>query len=488
LLLCLIFVANNCLAQVITVGSKHFSESYVLAEIISQLLEENGFDVVRNFGLGGTLICYQALVNGEIGVYPEYSGTIAQAILRFDDRIPYHELQKHLADRHDLLLLDSFGFENTYAMAVRAEMAARYGLETISQLRDHPDLSYGLSYEYIERGDGWKALAERYRLRAQAIGMEHGLAYQAIVDGKIDVMDVYCTDAEIVKYDLAVLRDDQGFFPKYFAAPLLRQDLPGEAGATLARLSGLIDEHTMRRLNAEVAIQGKSFAEAAHDFLQEQEMIAPGVRDRQRDRWTELGWRTLRHLELTMTALLAAVLMAIPLGIMVYRIDKIARPVIYVTGLLQTIPSLALLALMIPLFGIGIKPALLALFLYALLPILRNTYTALHSVEPIYKRIAVAMGMRLSERLRIIELPLAAPGILAGIRTSAVILIGTATIAAFIGAGGLGEYIITGLSLNDPEMIMWGAIPAALLAILVELLFEALEHILLPVHLRQTVR
>jgi osmoprotectant transport system permease protein len=176
---------------------------------------------------------------------------------------------------------------------------------------------------------------------------------------------------------------------------------------------------------------------------------------------------------------------AIPAGVLVYRLPAISRPILYLTGLLQTIPSIALLAFMIPVFGIGVVPAIVALFLYALLPILRNTATALFSVDPLLKKVSVGMGLTTWQRLRHIELPLAAPTIFAGIKTAAVINIGTATLAAFIGGGGLGEPIVTGLALNDTKLILEGAIPAALLAVLVEFGFERLEKILIPKHLLQ---
>jgi len=481
----LVWSQSIATAKTITVGSKHFNESYILAEIMSQLLEAHGFTVQRKFGLGGTLICYQALINGEIDVYPEYSGTLEQAILKLKKPITYGALQQLLHDKHGLNLLAPFGFNNTYALTTRAELAREKHLTTISDLRRHPDLRYGLSYEYIERGDGWQALAAFYGLTAVPIGMEHALSYQALDEGKIDVMDVYSTDAEIQKYDLVLLQDDKQFFPVYLAAPLVRTDLDSTAKTVLSTLHSAFTETTMQALNARVAIDGKSFADAAREFLHDTKRVALPAQSLAEQRWQTLADKTLVHLWLTAVSLFAAIFIAVPAGMIIYKLPRISAAVIYLTGLLQTIPSLALLALMIPLLGIGVKPALLALFLYALLPILRNTHTALVSIDPLLKRVATGMGLTGWQRLRHVEIPLALPTILAGIRTAAVILIGTATIAAFIGAGGLGEYIVTGLALNDPVLIMWGAIPSAMLAIAVEFAFEGLEKKLIPAHLRQ---
>lgn len=484
LFLVLFFGVNSSFAQQkIRIASKTFTESYILAEIMAQMLSANGFEVEMKTGLGGTLICYQALVNDEIDVYPEYSGTITQAILNLSGDVPFPDLQNLLKHKHQLNLMASYGFNNTYALTVRTGFSEANHITKISDLRKLSNLRYGLSYEFIERGDGWAALADFYSLSPTPRGMEHALTYQALAEHKIDVIDVYSTDAEIVKYDLFLLEDDKHFFPTYLGAPFARMDLPPEAREVLLKLTGQIDETEMQKLNAEAAIAGKPFGEIAHDFLLKKNLIDAETDVGQANKWVTLGQKTLTHIYLCTVALFAAGLIAIPAGMAIYRMPKISGPVVYFTGLLQTIPSLALLALMIPLLGIGVLPAMVALFLYALLPILRNTYVALNAIDPVLKKVALGMGLTTWQQLRYIEIPLAIPTILAGIRTAAVILIGTATIAAFIGAGGLGEYIVTGLSLNNPGLIMWGAIPAALLAIITELLFGLLEKVVVPKHL-----
>jgi osmoprotectant transport system permease protein len=230
----------------------------------------------------------------------------------------------------------------------------------------------------------------------------------------------------------------------------------------------------------------KSYETVARSFLQSVNLISESEKQ-SRNLYLEILDKTLVHLQLTLIALLASVILAIPLGIVIYHYSKAAKPVLYFTGLLQTIPSIALLALMIPLFGIGVVPAIVALFLYALLPILRNTATALFSIDPLLKKVATGIGLTRWQRLRMIEIPLSTPTIFAGIKTAAVISIGTATLAAFIGAGGLGEFIVTGLSLNNTALILKGAIPAAILAMLVEFLFELIEKFFVPKHLQQKI-
>ena len=467
--------------QPVRVGSKNFSESYLLAEIAAQLLEQRGFAVERRFGLGGTLICFEALTGGDIDVYVEYTGTLTQAILGLPPQTGLEALRDALRPS-GVRVLEPLGFDNTYAIVVKAALAQRLGLRTIGDLARHPELNVAVSHEFLEREDGWPGLAAAYGLPAAVSGIEHGLAYQALDDGAIDVTDAYSTDGELQRYHLTVLADERGYFPDYLAVPLARADLPPAAVQALGALGGRLDDQRMQALNAAVVFEGRSFSEVAATFLAE-EGLGEG-RDSDGLVWAALGTNTLQHLKLTVLALGGAVLAGVALSLAVFRRPVLSRMVLYVCGLLQTIPSIALLALMIPLFGIGVLPAIVALFLYSLLPIVRNTVTALTTLDPTLLRVAVAMGMTDHEQVRWIYVPLALPSMLAGIRTAAVISIGTATLAAFIGAGGLGDPIVTGLALNNVGLILQGAVPAALLAVGTELFFEAVERVALPGHLR----
>ena len=467
--------------RLIRIGSKNFNESYLLAEMSAQMLEQAGMRVERRFGLGGTLICFEALRNAEIDLYVEYTGTLSQAILNDPDATSIEALNVRLAER-GLNLLPAFGFNNTYAMAIKRPLAEELGMGSIADIVGQPQLRVVVSHEFLEREDGWPGLSRTYGLSGSVTGIEHGLAYQALADGAIDITDAYSTDGELKRYDLQVLEDNLGFFPQYLAAPLVREDLPSAARQALKQLAGSIDDQTMQRLNAEVVFENRSFAEVANGFLVERG-FADEV-DLSGSFWGSLLDNTVQHLKLTGIALLGSILVGVGASLLVFRKPVLARSLTYFCGLLQTIPSIALLALMIPLFGIGMLPAIIALFLYSLLPILRNTLTALTTIDPTLVRVAVAMGLKDSEQLRLIYLPLALPAMFAGIRTAAVISIGTATLAAFIGAGGLGEPIVTGLALNDVNLILQGAVPAAGLAVLTELIFEGLERLLLPGNLR----
>ena len=469
-------------ATPIVVASKNFPESYILGEIAAQLLEAEGFAVERKMGLGGTKICYDALVAGDVDVYVEYTGTIAEAIKNLHRPTP-QEMAAALAE-DGVEMLPTFGFNNTYALAASATVAERLSLASISDLAGHTDLRIAVSHEFLERHDGWPQLSLAYGLPQQPGGIEHALAYQALVDGAIDVMDAYSTDGELIRYPLTVLEDDRGFFPTYLAVPLARADLDARAKAAIARTANTLDEAEMRTMNAAMAEQGEAAIARSYIATKFTDAAAAAPARRSDGLWPRLATNTARHLQLVVLAVAPAAAVAVLLSLAIFKLAWLSRAAVYLAGLLQTIPSIALLALLIPLVGIGALPAVIALFLYALLPILRNAVTALSSIDPTLRRVAVAMGLKPFEELRHIFVPLAMPSIVAGVRTAAVIGIGTATLAAFIGAGGLGDPIVTGLALNDTRLILEGAIPAALLAIATELAFEQVERWLLPGHLR----
>jgi osmoprotectant transport system permease protein len=468
-------------AGTVAVGSKNFTESYLLAEIVCQLLEAEGHEVNRRLGFGGTKVCYEALIAGEIDLYPEYTGTIREVILDGGSDTEIDALNRELAP-HGLRAVTPLGFNNTYAIAVAPEIARDRGLRRISDLAREPDLGLGFSHEFRDRRDGWPGLAALYELPQQPSGIEHGLAYQAIAQGRIDVTDAYSTDGDIERYGLVLLEDDRGYFPDYLAVLLTRNGLPAAVRQRVRTLEGILDDASMRALNARVVVDGQPIPAVASEFLTARGLIRETVGAA--PLWQRLAKNSARHLKLTAIALALACLFGVTAALLTFRHRGISGPLLYVAGLLQTIPSIALLALMIPLFGVGQWPAIVALFLYSLLPVVRSTVTALVSIDPVYRRVAAAMGMSRLQELRHVLVPLALPHIIAGVRTAAVISIGTATLAAFIGAGGLGEPIVTGLALNDSRLILEGAIPAALLAIGTELGFDGLERRLVPAHMR----
>src|SRR6266480_1744709 len=469
-------------ANPIIIGSKKFTESYVLGEIAGRTLTEAGIPAEHRQGMGGTIILWQALSGGQIDGYPEYTGTIAQEVLKTDRELSLNEIRDALA-KFGVGITESLGFNNTYALVMRRSKALRLDLRTISDLRNHPELKVGLTHEFLDRQDGWRPLTARYQLTPRSvIGIDHALGYAALKSGEIDVKDAYSTDAKIAEYDLVTLEDDLQFFPRYDAVFLYRLALPTSTIAALRKLEGTLDEERMIRLNAE-AERTKNYARAASLFFGDDSgstTIVDESFSHKLARWT------FRHLQLAGFSLLLAVIFGVPLGILASRGGVLGHAILGFAGVMQTIPSLALLALLVPLpfFGISARTAIAALFLYGLLPIVRNTASGLQDIPRSLRESAIALGLRPPARLWQIYLPMASRSILSGIKTSAVINVGTATLAALIGAGGLGEPILSGLNLNDHVTILQGAIPAALLALLVQWLFDLLDRVVIPKGLR----
>jgi osmoprotectant transport system permease protein len=478
-------LANAETQQQITVGSKAFTESVILGEILRHLARQSNAQVHHQRQLGGTQVLWNALLSGEIDAYPEYTGTLLQEILVNENLRTEAQLKQALRAR-GLKMTAPLGFNNTYAIGVTKKLAERLNLRTISDLKDHPDLVLGFGNEFMDRADGWPGLQQRYQLpHSNVRGLDHDLAYRGIASGTLHVTDLYATDAEIAYYKLRPLEDDLNYFPVYNAIIVYRADLEQRAPDVTAlfnQLAGRIDAATMSRMNAQVKIHGKPESAVAAEFLTH--TLDLDVDYRVQNAWQRFWQHTIEHMVLVGISLSAAILFAIPLGILAARRERLAHIVLGVTGILQTIPSLALFVFMIPLLGIGGPPAIMALFLYSLLPIVRNTYAGLKDIPLPIIESAQALGLPSWARLRIVELPLATRSILAGIKTSAVINVGTATLSALIGAGGYGQPILTGIRLDDIGMILQGAVPAAALALLAQGLFELIERGLLPRGLR----
>ena len=466
-------------AEPILIGSKKFTESYVLAEIAKHSLGAAAFQTEQRQGMGGTIILWEALRTDQITLYPEYTGTIAEEILKTPGVVSPEAIRAELA-KVGVGMTEPLGFNNTYALVMRREVAQARGIRQIGDLRQHPDLKFGLTHEFIERRDGWRPLSLRYELPARDLkGIDHGLGYEALRKGAIDVKDAYSTDAKIAENDLIALEDDLHFFPQYKAVFLYRLSIAPAALAALRKLEGTLDEARMIKLNAE-AERTKDYGRAAAQYFGEAGRAGHSTLLPKIARWTA------RHLELAGISLLLSILVGVPLGIVASRGGGVGHAILALTSAVQTIPSLALLALLVPVpfFGISARTAIAALFLYGLLPIVRNTATGLQDIAQPIRESAIALGLTSGAGLRQIYLPMASRTILAGIKTSAVINIGTATLAALIGAGGLGEPIISGLNLNDHATILQGAIPAALLALLVQWSFDLLDRFLIPKGLR----
>lgn len=472
----------------IHIGSKTFTESYILAEILSQIIESHpDYRVNRRFGLGSTGIVHAAIKKNEIQLYPEYTGTISQAILKSKTPLSRDEINQRLKTE-GLTISQPLGFNNTYALAVKQALSDQLKLTKISQLKNHPQLRVATSHEFYERKDGFLELSKHYQFQLKNLSlMEHSLSYQAIENGNADLIDVYSTDAKIKTLELFSLEDDKAFFPRYDALIVAHQDFVKNHSklwkALRSAIEGKISESQMIQLNSLVDFDKKSFRFAAQSFLSDKPVAQQGGMSLN---WERLARLTREHSLLVFLSLLGATLIGLPLGVLASRNPWLGQGILAVSGLLQTIPSIALLCFLIPLFGIGLVPSLVALFLYSLLPIISSTYTGLISIPKSITEPARALGLTPAQSLLKIEVPIASIHILNGMKTSAIIGIGTATLAAFIGAGGYGSLIVTGLALNDNSIVLQGAVPATLMALLMHVGFYFLEKFLIPKGLQKT--
>jgi osmoprotectant transport system permease protein len=468
----------------VRVGSKAFTESVILGELATQLGNNAGVPTTHRSQLGGTRVLWEALLAGQIDIYPEYTGTIIQELIPGTPAdTPAIEAALR---RRGIGMTGPLGFNDTYALGVPEALARQLSLRSISDLREHPLLRFGFSNEFLNRQDGWPALKAVYALpQANVTGLDHDLAYRAISSGSIDVVDLYSTDAEIAYYHLRTLDDDRHVFPTYEAVYLYRLDLRDRAPAVvkaIARLEGAIDASQMTDMNALSKLRKVPEADVASQFLltRFQMKSSPQVQSMT----VQLLWRTCEHVQLVGVSLTASIIVAIPLGVLAFLWPRPGQIILAVVAVINTIPSLALLVFMIPLLGIGTWPAIVALFLYGLLPIVRNTHAGLSGIAPGLRESAIVLGLSPAARLLKVELPLATPSILAGIKTAAVINVGTATIGALIGAGGYGQPILTGIRLADTRLLLLGAVPAAVLALLVQGGFGLIERCVVPRGLR----
>ncbi len=472
----------------IRVGSKSFTESVVLGDLLAHLATQSGADVVHLSELGGTQVLWKALVKGDIDAYVDYTGTIQELLSKLvepDTDLRTESDMRAAMEKLGVSMSDRIGFNNTYALGMREDIADKLGITKISDLRDHPELKFGISDEFMERNDCWRQLPAKYRLPHKDVRtMDHNLAYRGLEHNSIQLTDLYTTDAEIEFYKLRVLEDDKGFFPTYYSVILMRKDLhdraPNVAKAFL-QLENAIDSKTMTAMTARVRLDRQIESNVAAAFLNEKmHMSIPYQGIGASAEWKRFASRltktTLEHLFLVSVSLSLAIATAIPLGILSARNEAFGQTILGIVGVIQTLPSMAILVFMIPVFGLGAYPAIAALFFYSLLPIVRNTYAGLTQIPKATIESADVLGMGTSARLRLVELPLALPSILSGIKTAAVINVGTATIGAFIGAGGYGAPILTGIRLSSIPLILQGAVPAALLALLVQYGFSSVER------------
>ncbi|MCG8586490.1 MAG: ABC transporter permease subunit, partial [Pirellulales bacterium] len=429
-LLVLAFVPLSCRTEGIKIGSKKFTESVVLGEMAAELAEDAQTPATHYRELGGTQLVFQALLSGDIDLYPEYTGTIAKEILSDASTGDVAAMRAEL-EKRGVRMSEPLGFNNTYVLAMSKPRAKELGITKISDLVRYPDLAFGFSNEFMERGDGWPNLQKTYGLPQKKVaGLDHDLAYRQLRLGAIDVIDAYATDAKIEKYDLELLKDDRQYFPRYDSVLLFREDLADRMPSALEsirRLEGAISASNMTKANARVEFDKMTESQAAGEFLSSQ--LGIKVETERNTVASRITQRTIEHLDLVRKSLIPAILIAIPLGVLAAKHKRTGQLVLATVSIIQTIPSLALLVMLMPIMayfglasvGLGSATAVTALLLYSLLPIVRNTYAGLNDISADHHDAASALGLPPAFRLFQIELPLASRSILAGIKTAAVI-------------------------------------------------------------------
>lgn len=487
LLFFLLMIVSNVFGKPVYIGSKKFTESVILGEVARLSLKQSNLEAQHKAEFGGTRILWNALISGDIDIYPEYTGTLEEELLQ--KKVKDISEMREILKGYGLGLTEPLGFNNTYAVGMRKKRAAELSINTISDLARFPKLKIGWGAEFKQRKDGWPGLRQRYNLRHKDIrGLDHDVAYRALVQGDIDIVDLYSTDAEIPYYDIKVLEDNLSYFPRYEAVYLYRLTSSEKVIHVLEKLQQQISNEKMVELNRKAKIDKIGSTEVAASFLKT--IFNEEIDFNKIDRTDRILKRSFEHFRLVGVSLFFAILAAIPLGIIVAKRKHIGRAVLMVVSGIQTIPALALLVMMIKplsllgLSGIGDTPAYIALFLYSLLPIVRNTSAGFQQIPMGLQETAAVLGLSAKSKLWRVELPLALPSILAGIKTALVLNIGFATLGALVGAGGYGQPILTGIRLDDYGLILEGAVPAALLALICQWLFDQVEKYIVSPGLR----
>ena len=484
--------------QPFVVGSKQFTESELIGEMAAQIAEDMGIPVERKYYMGG-MVCFESLKQNQMDLYGEYTGTGLVNILgepsQSDPEAVFRRVSSVFKEKWGLTWLSPLGFNNTYALVMKRSKADAAGLKNISDLaRAGKKFRCGFDLAFYDRPDGFPGMIRHYGgdFCSEILQMDPGLMYQALADGRVDVISGYGTDGRIKSLDLAALRDDKNFFPPYQAAYLAAPNAFNRAPGLkekLELLAGRIDDAKMTELNAAVDAEKRPAAEVARRFLSSEGLISPAdfaSGAASRTFWGYFAQKkkgiyrlSLQHFAMVSGAMILGVLFGVPLGILLTRCKALSPYIMGVTTTLQTIPSVALLGLLMLLpvvGGIGLRPAVTALFLYSLLAIVENTYVGISQVDGNIIDAGRGMGMTDMQILRLIELPQALPVIIAGVRISAVICVATATIASYIGAGGLGDLIFRGVARANNAMVAWGAVPAILMSLAIHRLLSVLER------------
>lgn len=489
--------SENLHTKNIRVASRDFPESILLAEILSSAIEKySDYEVDRKFNLGGVKICFSAIENNELDIYQDYSGSLINNILgrKSKDEYILDFLKTKIYLDYGLKLSDELGFNNNFVLVANKSWAEKHKLKNISdlalKLKNDPEFNPRVAFraDFIHRSDGYKSIKETYGIDFENLNvMEYNIAYANLKSNRLDLIDSFSTDPRLMDKDLVLISDDRSAFLKYDALYVYRSEILEtypELIKIFSKLESSLSDKTILDLNLQIA-SGKSYQEVANSFLDKIDLNSKPLKLSSRPIPKSLLKENIEmftkafyeHLLLSYGSFFLAAVFGIIIGVLISYDLKISKFVLALISSLQTIPSLALLALLIPVFGLGYKSALGALLVYALLPIIQNTFSGINSISSEYILLARSLALTEFQILKDIKLPMARNFILAGLKTSVVICIGTATLATFVGAGGLGDIIKAGIDLNSNYLIILGSAPAALLALFSSFVFSKLERV-----------
>ncbi len=437
-------------APVIMVGSKPNTESKIIAEMIALALETTGeAQVERKFGLGETPIILEHLKAGKIDIYPEYSGNIGDLLISASWDKTLGKIRGALAG-HKIVTSGTLGFNRTSTLAVKKDNTRFKDINTISDLKKLSGFKGGFTYKFLRSGRGLFPLMKDYGITQKKVRkMSKKRMIETINSGEVEIIEMASTDPALLKYNLKTLKDDRGFLPKYLAFMLTKKDFPTKYPASWKILHdvlvGRITEADMARMNAQVELEGKSYSAIAAGFLKK-----AGV-NTNFSMWKQIYPKLLTHIQLVIIPLLLSTIFGVFLVVMAAKNKVFEKLVTLMNRFYKPIPFLVFLCILIPFLGTGKTPVYMTLFIFGIFPIVKYSFPnwSIHNI-------------------------------LSGVKNTAFINVGMATIAAYVGAGGLGDLIISGLSGNDKNMILMGVIPAIILGVLIHLLIELSDKYMSP--------
>ncbi|RLA63412.1 MAG: hypothetical protein DRQ88_04645 [Epsilonproteobacteria bacterium] len=469
-----LFLTFNLFAKatpVLTVGSKLETENKILAEIIAQALETTGeVQIERKFSLGSSGVIYNTLKKGDIDIYPEYSKRIGEVVISSQWQRHLYQINKALAGE-GILMAGLLGFNNSYSLVVKKDNVKFKNIENISDLKGFTSYQRAFSYDFLRAQDGFSSVFKAYGIdtgiKHRSFKMKKDRLIGALNSGEVDLIQVGSTSPDIVRHNLKVIKDDKKHMSRNFGIILVKGSFAKRFPASWKLLNDVIlkkiTNDDMAKMNAQVELEGKTYSTVAMSFLKKAGL------DTRFSLWKQISPKFFTHLQLVIIPLLFSTLFGLFLVVMATKNKVFEKLVSSINRFYKPIPFLIILCVLIPFLGTGKVPVYMALFIFGIFPIVKWSKSTNEE----------------DANLSWWGTPMASHNIWAGIKNTAFINVGIATLAAYIGAGGLGDLIISGLSGKDKNLILMGVIPAIILAAFIHLIVELSDKYTTPKSLRR---